>query len=182
MGNPDKTKWKIFNFNKIFNFIRGKRLTTLDQVDGDIAYISSSKKNNGIDNYISPPDYMKIYQNVLTLNNSGSVGYCFYHPYPIVCSDHCTIISIKDLSIKMNPYIALFLKPIIESMKNKYSFAREISDYRLDKEKIMLLMDKKGNPDWKFMEKYIKEKAKKIIFNQTIRYKKQNRQISTIKW
>ena len=180
--NLNNPKWQLFCFNKVFNFVRGKRLTKLDQVEGDIAYISSSKKNNGIDNYISPPDFMKVYQNVLTLNNSGSVGYCFYHPYPIVCSDHCTIISIKDQSIKMNSHIALFLKPIIESMRNKYSFAREISDYRLNKEKILLPIDKNGNPDWKFMEKYVAEKAKGIVFNNPVRYKKQNKQVNTSNW
>lgn len=182
MPSLNKAKWKLFNFNKIFNFDRGKRLTTLDQTDGDIAYISSSKKNNGIDNYISPPGYMRIYQNVLTLNNSGSVGYCFYHPYPIVCSDHCTIISIKDPFINMNSYLALFLKPIIESMRNKYSFAREISDYRLNKERIMLPIDRKGNPNWKFMGRYVKEKAKRIVFNQPIKYKKQDKKIDTTNW
>ena len=41
-------------------------------------------------------------------------------------------------------------------MKIKYNFAREISDERLAKEKIKLPVDKKGNPDWQFMEDYIK--------------------------
>src|SRR3989338_9118488 len=119
--NP--SKWKSFKISEIFHVERGKRLVSLNQIDGDIPYISSTKKNNGIDNYINPPDYMTIYENVLPLNNSGSVGYCFYHPYKIVCSDHCTIISIRDENIKLNPYIALFLKTIIESIKYKYSFA-----------------------------------------------------------
>lgn len=149
-------KWKEFDFNLIFDFERGKRLVTLDQSDGDIAYISSTKINNGIDNYILPPDYMTIYNNAMTINNSGSVGYVFYHAYDFVCSDHCTVLSILDKKIILNIYIALFLKPIIESIKPKYNFAREISDYRLNKEKISLPADKKGNPDWKYMEDYIK--------------------------
>ncbi len=150
------SKWKEFAFNKVFDFKRGKRLTTLDQSDGNIAYISSTKTNNGIDNYISPPDNMTVYNNVMTINNSGSVGYVFFHTYDFVCSDHCTVISIKDKSILLNNYIAIFLKPIIESVKPKYNFAREISDSRLTKEKISLPVDKKGNPDWLYMENYIK--------------------------
>jgi type I restriction enzyme M protein len=149
-------KWKEFDFHQVFKFERGKRLVTLDQSDGDIAYISSTKINNGIDNYILPPDYMKVYNNAMTINNSGSVGYVFYHSYNFVCSDHCTVISILDKNILLNIYIALFLKPIIESIKPKYNFAREISDYRLTKEKISLPVDKRGNPDWKYMENYIK--------------------------
>ena len=57
-------------------------------------------------------------------------------------------------------------------MKNKYSFAREISDYRLKKEKIKLPANDKGEPDWDFMEEYIKKKAENVIFNEKGLYSK----------
>lgn len=164
----NKNNWQEFFFEDIFVISRGKRLVTLDQVNGDIAYISSSKKNNGIDNYILPPNFMKVYKNALTLNNSGSVGYCFYHPYKFVASDHCTVIQIKDKKIKLNNYISLFLKPIIESMKNKYNFAREINNERLRKEKILLPTTDYKSPDWEFMENYIKELSKTIKYDNKI--------------
>lgn len=175
-------KWVEFNFSKVFFFTRGKRLVTSDQVDGDIAYISSTKKNNGIDNYISPPDFMTIYSNAITLNNSGSVGYCFYHPYNFVASDHCTIIKILDDKVKLNNYIALFLKPIIEAMKVKYNFAREISDERLAKEKINLPATKKGVPDWAYMESFIKTISIDINFNKQIPKIKKSNEINVSKW
>ncbi|MDA2936440.1 restriction endonuclease subunit S [Patescibacteria group bacterium AH-259-L05] len=164
----NKNNWQEFKFDDVFAISRGKRLVKLDQVTGSIAYISSSKKNNGVDNYILPPNYMKIYKNALTLNNSGSVGYCFYHPYKFVVSDHCTVINIKDEKVKLNNYIALFLKPIIESMKSKYSFAREINNDRLKKEKILLPTTKDNNPDWVFMESYIKTLSKKIKYDKQV--------------
>src|SRR3989339_216740 len=161
----NKHNWREFCFEDVFTILRGKRLVKLDQVNGDIAYISSSKKNNGIDNYILPPDFMKVYKNALTLNNSGSVGYCFYHPYKFVASDHCTVIQIKDKKIKLNNYVSLFLKPIIESMKSKYNFAREINNERLKKEKILLPTKNDKSPDWEFMENYIQELSERINFN-----------------
>lgn len=161
----NKHNWQEFCFEDVFTISRGKRLVKFDQVSGDIAYISSSKKNNGIDNYILPPDFMKVYKNALTLNNSGSVGYCFYHPYQFVASDHCTVIQIKDRKVKLNNYISLFLKPIIESMKNKYNFAREINNERLKKEKILLPITNNKSPDWEFIENYIKELSKRINYN-----------------
>ncbi len=164
----NKHNWQEFCFEDVFTISRGKRLVKLDQVNGDIAYISSSKKNNGIDNYILPPDFMKVYKNSLTLNNSGSVGYCFYHPYKFVASDHCTVIQIKDKKIKFNNYLSLFLKPIIESMKNKYNFAREINNERLKKEKILLPTKNNKSPDWEFMESYIKELSTKIKYDSKI--------------
>lgn len=168
----NKEKWAEFKFDSVFIKYRGKRLVSIDQISGDVAYISSSKKNNGIDNYITVPSGMKIYKNALTLNNSGSVGYCFYHPYTFVASDHCTVIQIKDKKIHLNYYIASFLKPVLESMKNKYNFAREINNERLEKENILLPIDKNNQPNWEFMESYIKELSKKIKYNKKINKKR----------
>ena len=165
----NKNNWQEFSFDDVFSISRGKRLVKTDQINGNIAYISSSKQNNGVDNYITPPGFMTIYKNALTLNNSGSVGYCFYHNYNFVASDHCTVIQIKDKSIKLNNYISLFLKPIIEAMKSKYNFAREINNERLKKEKILLPTKNGKNPDWNLMESYIKELAKKVKYDKEIK-------------
>ena len=156
----DVSNWQEFAFTDIFIANRGKRLTTIDQISGEIAYLSSTKENNGIDNYISPPDYMTVYKNYITINNSGSVGYCFYHPYEFVASDHCTVIDIKDASTAINSYTAFFLLTLLEQMSYKYNFGREISDARLQKEKIKLPVKLNAKneyePDWQFMEDYIK--------------------------
>ena len=37
---------KLFAFTDIFGYERGERLIELDQVNGDTAYISSTKLNN----------------------------------------------------------------------------------------------------------------------------------------
>jgi len=163
----NKKEWKEFNFEDVFKISRGVRLVSTDQISGEIAYISSTKKNNGIDNYITPPDFMTVYQNAMTLNNSGSVGYCFYHPYKFVASDHCTVIEIKNKDVNLNSYIAIFLKPIIESMKDKYNFAREINNTRLNKEKILLPAND-VSVDWYFMEEYIKDKSKSIKYDKPL--------------
>ena len=181
----NKNNWQEFEFDDIFTISRGKRLVKIDQVGGEIAYISSSKQNNGVDNYILPPDFMIIYQNALTLSNSGSVGYCFYHPYKFVASDHCTVINIKDENIKLDNYISLFLKPIIESMKGKYNFAREINNERLRKEKILLPVKDDKSLDWGFMKNYIKDLSRDIKYDSKksdTRIIKKGTKINIKKW
>jgi Type I restriction modification DNA specificity domain len=171
MMEIDKSKWVEFNFYKIFWLKRGRRLITQNQIEGEIAYISSSKKNNGIDNYITPPDYMTVYKNAITLNNSGSIGYCFYHTYNFVASDHCTILKIRDKDTILDIYLFLFLKPIIETMKDKYGFAREMSDNRLKNEKIELPAQKRGNrfyPDWDYMREFIKHHSPSVGYHKKI--------------
>jgi len=177
----DVSLWQEFDFNKIFLITRGKRLKTADQISGDVAYISSTKTNNGIDNYVFPPDDMTTFNNAITLNNSGSIGYCFYHSYNFVASDHCTILNIKDKNTELDIILFLFLKPIIESMKKKYGFAREMSNNRLKKEKI-LLPAKDNLPDWKFMKNYIKDKAKDVAYNDPVIYPNNIISLNSVKW
>lgn len=164
-------KYKYFLFKDIFNFERGSRLIKKNQISGNTAYISSTKLNNGINNYIDPPEFMNIYKNTLTLSNSGSYCYAFFHDYEFVASDHVTVLSLKDKSVNLNKYIALYLKPLIESMRDKYNFGREISNKRLSKEYIKLPIDKNNNVNWRFMENFMSKLEKSIYFdNEYILY------------
>lgn len=146
-------EYKYFDFDNIFDYKRGARLINQNQIPGDIAYISSTALNNGVSNYIIPPDYLIKYRNKLTLSNSGSVGYMFYHDYEFVASDHVMVVWPKN--VELNKFIALFLKPVFESIRYRYNFGREITDTRLPKEQIYLPIDKNGDVDWKYMEEYI---------------------------
>ncbi|WP_434798285.1 restriction endonuclease subunit S [Terrisporobacter vanillatitrophus] len=163
MNNAEK---KLFQFDEIFEFKRGSRLTEIEQINGETAYISSTKKNNGIYNYITPPEKMKVYKNKMTLSNSGSVGYLFFHDYNFVASDHVTVIWLKNKYITLTKEIALYLKPILESIKYKYNFAREISNRRIEKEKILLPATNEGLPDWDYMGTYIKNIYTKVKFKK----------------
>jgi restriction endonuclease S subunit len=145
---------KLFKFSSVFDFERGRRLVELDQIEGEVAYISSTKNNNGIASHISPPEFMKIYTNRMTLSNSGSVGYLFYHDYKFVASDHCTVIWIKDKNVVLTNHIFSYLKPVIEYMRDRYNFGRELKNTRLAKERVLLPIDASGEPDWEYMESY----------------------------
>lgn len=157
-----KKPFKYFAFGDVFEYERGRRLVSSSQIDGDIAYVSSTAINNGVDNYVMPPDYMTIYNNKLTLSNSGSVGYMFYHDYDFVASDHVMVIWPKY--VVLNKYIAMFLKPIFEAIKYKYNFGREINDERLTGEFLFLPVNLSGEPDWVYMESYIKDLEQKVEF------------------
>ena len=147
-------EWKEFKVKNVFLDIkRGKRLKTDDHIKGIMPYISSSASNNGVDDYISNVDNVRIFSNCLTLANSGSVGACFYKPFEFVASDHVTKLAKNNL----NKYVYLFISVILSRLSEKYCFNREISDKRLKKEKIVLPIDDNNNPDWDFMESYMKK-------------------------
>ncbi len=156
--------WKVFEFNKIFREIkRGKRLTKSNQVIGDIPYVSSSSLDNGVDNFISNSKNIRKFKNTLSIANSGSVGSCFYHKYEYVASDHITNLKLGNA----DENIYLFMATIVKRLEEKYSFNREINDNRIQREKIILPVDKNENPNWEYMSNFIKniekEKVEKVL-------------------
>lgn len=154
--------WKAFNINYIFPYIqRGKRLKKGDHKEGNVPYVSSTMMNNGVDNFIGNKEG-KRFDNCITIANSGSVGASFYHQYEFIGSDHITAFKNE----KFNKYIYLFLTTIVSRISDKYSFNREINDFRISNEKVLLPVNEDGNPDYEYMEQYIKN----IMYNQYKRY------------
>ena len=176
-----KIPMELFSFCEVFESERGQRLIKSDQIDGDVAYISSTKKDNGINAYISPPEFMERHKNRMTLSNSGSGWYYFYHNYEFVASDHVTVIWLKDKTVSLSRNIALYLKPVFESMRYKYNFGREISDSRLYRE-YLLLPSHDGKPDWEFMDNYIKEKMSNISWVKISNQEKTSHLLNQDSW
>ena len=153
-------RWAEFYIKDIFpNIQRGKRLKNEDHLKGTMPYVSSTAMNNGVDDFVSNKEKVRIFSNCLTLANSGSVGVCFFQPFKFVASDHIT----KLENPLYNKYIYWFIATILARLSKKYSFNREINDNRIRKEKILLPVDENGNLDYEYMEKYMKKIEKKQI-------------------
>ena len=151
--NLNEKTWRPFFVKDIFETIqRGKRLKTADHIQGNKPYVSSSAQNNGVDNFIDNNENVRTFEDCLTIANSGSVGKSFYHPYEFVASDHVTILR----SANLNKYHYLFIATLLDKLSEKYSFNREINDVRLRREKIMLPVNDSGEPDFDFMENYMR--------------------------
>ena len=156
----NKREWKEFFFTDIFTDIkRGKRLKKADHKEGNMPYVSSTSLNNGIDGFVGNERNVRIFDECITLANSGSVGSAFFHQYKFVASDHVT----KLKSKRMNRYAYLFMLPIINRLSEKYSFNREINDERIKREKFLLPVTADGTPDWQYMEEYMRQKEQAIL-------------------
>ena len=153
-------EWKEFSLTEVFTEIqRGKRLKKDDHIHGNMPYISSTASNNGIDGFVGNKIRVRIFENCLTLANSGSVGSTFYQPFNVVASDHVTKLENENF----NKHIYLFLATMVSRLNEKYSFNREINDQRIKKEKILLPINSKGKPDFAFMESYMKLKEIELL-------------------
>lgn len=146
--------WRLFYLGDLFNFEKGERLTKPDRIKGNIPLITAGENNNGVSECISFEDFKdkkKIFENKITVDMFFNV---FYHDYKYFSDDNIhTLIPIK---FELNKYNSLFLITILNKLKFKYAYGRQVRLMRLPFEKIKLPIDSSGNPDWKFMEDYIK--------------------------
>ena len=137
--------------DEIFSISAGKRLTKADMDSGQIPFIGATDSNNGITNWIATPN-SSFDKNVLGVNYNGSVVENFYHPYCCVFSD-----DVKRLHLKKytdNKYILLFFKTVILQQKVKYTYGYKFNGQRMERQKILLPINERGDPDYEFMRQY----------------------------
>ena len=149
----NQKKWAAVRLTDVFDMVsRGKRLKKADHIEGDMPYISSTARTNGNDGTCGNEVGVRVFEHCLTLANSGSVGSCFYHPYQFVASDHVTALQRSGMS----EFAYLALSALVRRLGEKYNFNREINDARISRERIMLPVTDSGEPDYEYMEQYIK--------------------------
>jgi len=174
----ENLEWKEFFLNDVFNEIqRGKRLKKRDHKKGTTPYVSSTSLNNGIDDFVGNSEKVRHFSNCLTIANSGSVGSTFYQPFKFVASDHVT----KLKNDNFNKYIYQFISILCIRLNVKYSFNREINDSRIQREKILLPTTLKGEPDYAFMEQYMRIKVQEKIDQYSIYIKPRLEQLKDFK-
>lgn len=150
----EEKEWLEFFLKDIFTEIqRGKRLKKADHKKGKMPYVSSTGLNNGVDGYVGNNEKVRIFSDCLTIANSGSVGACFYQPFEFVASDHVTQLKNDELS----EYTYKFISSIVKRLGVKYSFNREMNDTRIKKEKILLPINDQNEPDYDYMENFMKQ-------------------------
>lgn len=145
--------WAIFEIKKLFITKRGILSGLKNNLKNGTRVISATTLNNGFSCFSNKePDYIG---NVFTIANTGqgSVGVVFYQNQPFVPSNNITVLTPK---FNLNENIAMFLLPLFKKERYKLSFGRILNEDRLNKHSIKLPVDENNNPDWKFMEDYIK--------------------------
>ncbi|MCC3870027.1 restriction endonuclease subunit S [Terrisporobacter mayombei] len=150
-------KWEGFSIDDLFYIKSGKRLTKKNMIEGNMPFIGSIDSNNGITNFISNINN-SLDSNVLGVNYNGSVCEVFYHPYECIFSDDVKHISLKN--IQGNKYIYLFFKSIIYKQKIKYTYGYKFNENRMKRQIIMVPVNDKNEPDYEYMEQYIKNTMK----------------------
>ena len=150
----DVNKWKEFELGNLFNFVKGKRLTKQDMIEGDINYLGAISENNGVRQHIEVDNKYINKPNCITVNYNGSVGEAFYQHEPFWASDDINILYPRDWDI--NKYIAMFICTVIKANRYKFSYGRKWTLEKMKESLIKLPVKNDGTPDFNYMENYIK--------------------------
>lgn len=147
----DTSKWEKFRLSELFILKKGKRLTKANMLSGTTPFIGSIDNNNGVSTYVGQSPSHE--GNTITVNYNGSVAEAFYQPEPFNASDDVNVLYPK---FSMSAPIAIFLITIIRQEKYRFNYGRKWHLERMAQSEIRLPVRKNGEPDWNYMERYIK--------------------------
>ncbi len=152
----NKEKWQKFSICDLFVLDKAKCSSASELLTNgnEIFYIGAKKNDNGImagvktvDNLISKGNSI-----VFIGDGQGSIGYATYQPIDFIGSTTLTV----GYSKHLNKYNAMFLVTVLDSERYRYSFGRKYGKTIVHNAQIKLPATQKGEPDWEFMENYIK--------------------------
>ncbi len=114
-------EWKEFKIWDLIELVNiKKRFKVNNSEKGIYPLITRTSENNGITKFIN--DY-SIDFNCFTISPSGSVGYCFYHDYPVAVDGIIKVFKLKETNI--NPHLIAMM--ITNNLINKYSYTNGLT-------------------------------------------------------
>ena len=151
--NLSDRPWKRFSMPQLFEITGANKKVSLRVVEsygkGNKPYVTTRAEDNGVRGFY---DYATEEGGVITFD-SAVKGYCAYQAESFSASDHVEKLIPR---FPINTYIALFLVTLLNKEQFRYNYGRKCSQERMALISIKLPVNREGNPDWEFMENYIK--------------------------
>lgn len=164
----EEKTWKPFEVNKIFDVKRVSGVPLNKYEEGTVPFISTSSQKNGIQGFVNSKNKNISPENSLTI--SPIDGTIFFHPYKFIGRGGAGSSISTMTNENLNKYIGLFIKTMIEaSSKHKASYGVQLNGKRLKSTKFYLPVTDDNEPDWNFMEYYMKQIEYKQI-SKIIKY------------
>lgn len=155
MGKIDTSGWKEFRVGDLFAQERGKEKAPKQNEPGDCPLIQETNNNNGFDRMVVPTKIIKGNSITVSINYAQNV---FYQ-----AEDFCASVNIAVLrNSHLNRYNSQFVCSVLRNAHQKFDYTSKISKELLNKEMIMLPVDKTGQPDWAYMEEYMREMEERV--------------------
>lgn len=146
--------WREFELTKLFSRFEVGKAHTGDLEDGDdCLYLGAKKDDNSVMRNCARNEGIMHKGNciVFICNGEGSVGYVNYMNRDFIATTDL----VMGYSKKLNQYSGAFLVGVLDLERPKYSFGRKWKTHLKDT-RIRLPATPLGEPDWTYMENYIR--------------------------
>lgn len=165
-------EWKWFVIKDIFDVKAGKYHYSNEYEEGATPYLSATAVNNGVGERISlSPEFEG---GAVTTEKVKCTA--FYQPVPFCATSDVNIIRRKD-GVPMNQYVGIFLSTIIDFNESfRWTYGRQCRVNDTENIRIKLPVTPSGEPDWQFMEDYIKS----LPFSRNIEPSKPNEVVDEV--
>lgn len=153
MINIDTSNWKEYLLSDIFSIKKTQNITSEEaeqEIGSEIPYVTRSSLNNGVNFFVKKTFNLNPANSITIAGEGASV---FYQEKSFITGNNINIL----ISKKLNKFSALFIITILNLEKYRYSYNRAFNKTCISKTKIKLPADKEGNPNWKYMESYVKQ-------------------------
>lgn len=161
--NLNIERWKFFFLKDICNITMGNKMdiSAMAKDNPEINFIGRSSDNNGVAGKVD----IVVDENghtiapypagCITVALGGSLGSTFLQREPFYTSQN---VSVLEFDEAVSEAAKLFLCTLIhnESKYKYFPFGRELNTHIRNDYGFTLPVDSSGNPDWQFMEDYIK--------------------------
>lgn len=151
-------EWKEFRLEDLFSVKRPTARNKDDYDDGNICFVASGAVNNGVMKCCAPKGGEKLDAgNCLTV--SPVDGSCFYQPQSFLGRGGAgsSILMLYPVNWNLNRYIGEFISKTVNMTATKYSYGHMANGESIKRDRIMLPVNPNGQPDYDFMEAYIRQ-------------------------
>lgn len=152
--NLDLDKWGSFRISDLFPILQNGKANQGMLSDGtECFYVGAKKNDNGVMLHCAYDEDLIQKGNciIFICNGQGSVGYANYMDVDFIGTTDI----VAGYNENLNQYNGLFIATVLCQERPKYSFGRKWKTHLKDTV-IKLPQTLDGNPDWKYMEQYIK--------------------------
>ena len=146
--------WKMFKLSDLFEIKTGADLIYREQEAGEICVIGHNAENHGVTCKIKLLSNREKYNHSKTIS-LGDRGNFIAYTQPCDFYIGTRVKALISRNDKVNIYSLMFISTVINKEQYKFSYGRNATDKTPDIE-IKLPQTPEGNPDYEYMENYIK--------------------------
>ena len=157
MMRLDEREWKTFHISDLFTVKRPAARNKDDYKEGPVPFVASGSVNNGVMKCCQSFDDEKL-DAAGCITVSPVDGSAFYQPYDFLGRGGAGSSILMLYRDGLNLYTSQFIaKMVSNTCSGKYDYGHMGNKDSIKREQIMLPVTDDGNPDFQFMEDYIRE-------------------------